>query len=99
VLKLLAHGLTDREIAQQLIVSPHTVHRHVANIVTSSAADLGRRRSPKRLAWDCSEPAALRRLSHPSAAPVCVDHRNGPSVANDRSGRCAVDGASLSSPA
>jgi pimeloyl-ACP methyl ester carboxylesterase/DNA-binding CsgD family transcriptional regulator len=32
VLKLLAHGLTDREIAQQLIVSPHTVHRHVANI-------------------------------------------------------------------
>jgi hypothetical protein len=38
-------------------------------------------------------------MSHPSAAPVCVDHRNGPSVANDRSGRCAVDGASLSSPA
>ena len=32
VLKLLAHGLTDREIAQQPIVSPHTVHRHVANI-------------------------------------------------------------------
>jgi pimeloyl-ACP methyl ester carboxylesterase/DNA-binding CsgD family transcriptional regulator len=32
VLKLVAHGLTDREIAQQLIVSPHTVHRHVANI-------------------------------------------------------------------
>jgi DNA-binding CsgD family transcriptional regulator len=32
VLELLAHGLTDREIAQQLIVSPHTVHRHVANI-------------------------------------------------------------------
>ena len=32
VLKLLAHGLTDREIAEQLIVSPHTVHRHVANI-------------------------------------------------------------------
>ena len=32
VLELLAHGFTDREIAQQLIVSPHTVHRHVANI-------------------------------------------------------------------
>ena len=32
VLKLVAHGLNDREIAQQLIVSPHTVHRHVANI-------------------------------------------------------------------
>src|SRR5215213_12020600 len=25
---------------------------------------------------------------------MCVDHRNGPSVANDRSGRCAVGGAS-----
>ena len=32
VLKLVAHGLNDREIAQQLILSPHTVHRHVANI-------------------------------------------------------------------
>lgn len=32
VLKLMANGLTDREIAEQLIVSPHTVHRHVANI-------------------------------------------------------------------
>lgn len=32
VLKLVAHGLTDREIAEQLILSPHTVHRHVANI-------------------------------------------------------------------
>ena len=29
---LVAHGLNDREIAEQLIVSPHTVHRHVANI-------------------------------------------------------------------
>ena len=32
VLKLVAHGLNDREIAEQLILSPHTVHRHVANI-------------------------------------------------------------------
>ena len=32
VLKLVAQGLNDREIAEQLIVSPHTVHRHVANI-------------------------------------------------------------------
>jgi DNA-binding NarL/FixJ family response regulator len=28
----LVHGLNDRDIAEQLIVSPHTVHRHVANI-------------------------------------------------------------------
>jgi pimeloyl-ACP methyl ester carboxylesterase/DNA-binding CsgD family transcriptional regulator len=32
VLKLVADGLNDREIAEQLILSPHTVHRHVANI-------------------------------------------------------------------
>jgi DNA-binding CsgD family transcriptional regulator len=32
VLTLVAQGLNDGEIAAQLIVSPHTVHRHVANI-------------------------------------------------------------------
>jgi DNA-binding CsgD family transcriptional regulator len=32
VLALVARGLSDRQIAEQLIVSRHTVHRHVANI-------------------------------------------------------------------
>jgi pimeloyl-ACP methyl ester carboxylesterase/DNA-binding CsgD family transcriptional regulator len=32
VLALVAGGLSDREIAEQLVVSQHTVHRHVANI-------------------------------------------------------------------
>jgi pimeloyl-ACP methyl ester carboxylesterase/DNA-binding CsgD family transcriptional regulator len=32
VLELVAVGLSDREIAERLVVSPHTVHRHVANI-------------------------------------------------------------------
>ncbi len=32
VLALVARGLSDREIAEQLVLSPHTVHRHVANI-------------------------------------------------------------------
>jgi pimeloyl-ACP methyl ester carboxylesterase/DNA-binding CsgD family transcriptional regulator len=32
VLALVAGGLSDQEIAEQLVLSPHTVHRHVANI-------------------------------------------------------------------
>ena len=38
VLSLVAEGLTEREIAGRLVVSPHTVHRHMANI----RAKLGR---------------------------------------------------------
>ena len=34
VLALVAEGLTDREIAERLYLSEHTVHRHVANIMT-----------------------------------------------------------------
>jgi pimeloyl-ACP methyl ester carboxylesterase/DNA-binding CsgD family transcriptional regulator len=34
VLGLIAGGLSDREIAERLVLSPHTVHRHVANIRT-----------------------------------------------------------------
>jgi ATP/maltotriose-dependent transcriptional regulator MalT len=33
VLQLLAEGLTNREIAQRLVVSQHTVHRHVTNLL------------------------------------------------------------------
>jgi pimeloyl-ACP methyl ester carboxylesterase/DNA-binding CsgD family transcriptional regulator len=32
VLTLVASGLSDQEIAELLVLSPHTVHRHVANI-------------------------------------------------------------------
>jgi DNA-binding NarL/FixJ family response regulator len=33
VLQLLARGLTNRQIAERLVVSEHTVHRHVTNIL------------------------------------------------------------------
>jgi pimeloyl-ACP methyl ester carboxylesterase/DNA-binding CsgD family transcriptional regulator len=32
VLRLVAAGLSDRQIADVLVLSPHTVHRHVANV-------------------------------------------------------------------
>jgi DNA-binding NarL/FixJ family response regulator len=34
VLRLAAQGLTDPEIAERLVVSRHTVHRHMGNIRT-----------------------------------------------------------------
>jgi DNA-binding CsgD family transcriptional regulator/Tfp pilus assembly protein PilF len=33
VLQLVAEGLSDRQIAERLVLSPHTVHRHVSNIL------------------------------------------------------------------
>ena len=33
VLGLVAQGLSDAQIAERLVLSPHTVHRHVANIL------------------------------------------------------------------
>ena len=33
VLRLVATGLSNREIASSLVLSEHTVHRHVANIL------------------------------------------------------------------
>jgi RNA polymerase sigma factor (sigma-70 family) len=33
VLALLAEGLTNRQIAERLVLSEHTVHRHVTNIL------------------------------------------------------------------
>jgi len=46
VLKLVGEGLSNPEIAARLVLSPHTVHRHVANImsklmVTSRTAAVG----------------------------------------------------------
>ncbi len=33
MLALVADGLTDPQIAQRLVISEHTVHRHVSNIL------------------------------------------------------------------
>ena len=38
ILRLVAEGMSDARIAEQLFLSPHTVHRHVANIRTKLRA-------------------------------------------------------------
>jgi DNA-binding NarL/FixJ family response regulator len=47
VIRLVARGLTNAEIATHLMLSEHTIHRHVANAmskleVSSRAAAVGR---------------------------------------------------------
>ena len=49
MLELLTEGMTNRQIAERLVLSEHTVHRHVANILRkldapSRAAAVGRNR-------------------------------------------------------
>jgi ATP/maltotriose-dependent transcriptional regulator MalT len=39
VLRLVAEGLSNADIAERLVVSPHMVHRHVANIRMKLRAD------------------------------------------------------------
>ncbi len=38
ILRLIARGMSDASIAEQLFLSPHTVHRHVANLRTKLGA-------------------------------------------------------------
>jgi DNA-binding NarL/FixJ family response regulator len=38
VLRLVAKGLSNREIATDLVLSEHTVHRHVANVLAKLGA-------------------------------------------------------------
>ena len=64
VLALVASGLSDREIAEQLVLSPHTVHRHVANIRHKLGRGSRTAAVAEARAWACSE----------------ADHPNGPSL-------------------
>ena len=48
VLRLVAEGLSDAQIAERLFLSPHTVHRHVANVRTQARRAVARGRGRAR---------------------------------------------------
>jgi hypothetical protein len=70
VLRLIADGLSDGEIAERLIVNPHTVHRHVANIRMKLW-------QPSRVA----APASARTCSMKSRRPPGCNTRRASSIA------------------
>lgn len=63
VLGLVAEGLSDTEIGERLVISPHTVHRHVANI-------LAKLRLPTRAAAVCTGGRRPAKRSSSSIVPV-----------------------------
>jgi DNA-binding NarL/FixJ family response regulator len=50
VVRLLAQGLTNAQIAERLILSPHTVHSHVGSILSKLA--VSSRGAVIRFAWE-----------------------------------------------
>ena len=65
VLDLVAHGLTNREIAARLVLSEHTVNRHVANILRKLG--LNSRAAAASLAG--RHGLGVARSSHPRLSP------------------------------
>ena len=48
---MLAEGLTNRQLAERLVMSEHTVHRHVTNILRKLDVRATRAAAPPRAAW------------------------------------------------
>jgi len=61
VLRLLARGLSNKQIAEQLVISPKTVANHVEHIYTKIDAST----RPARAYSRCSTASSQRRSSHP----------------------------------
>ena len=71
ILRLVADGLSDREIADRLILSPHTVHRHVANVRKKL-------RQPSRAAAVALRGSHRSALSPPRRWPLSANSREWP---------------------
>ena len=77
VLTLLARGLTNRQLAERLVVSEHTVHRHVTNILRK--LDAPSRAAAAALAARHGLDIAIGRCAPPRAGVASADeHRLGP---------------------
>jgi DNA-binding NarL/FixJ family response regulator len=74
VVGLLAEGLTNRQIAERLVVSEHTVHRHVTNILRKLSL-------PSRAAAAAyAVRSGLARTGHSSAAQMAGTGEAGPAA-------------------
>ena len=78
VLRLLAEGLTNRQIAERLVVSEHTIHRHVTNILRKLDLRRGRPRPLTPHAPTCS------RLQRDSQSWLSRTGRRWPLLAKSR---------------
>ncbi|MGW8973861.1 ATP-binding protein [Streptomyces platensis] len=83
VIELLAQGMTDKQIAAKLVLSPRTVEGHVYRLLAVLGFD-----SRTQIATWVVENFAPRQGEHDEPGPLCVGEGNGYEVKRVRSSTC-----------